>query len=140
MQYYLQSVQIGDLIRKLSTGKPPFHDCPYDEILIMAILNSQRPSITSPLIPPSIGKLIKKCWDANPKNCPTAEKVWKKSGKLENLYNNIFKRWIYFRTIKFSKSIQPLKKTMKHDKKIIHTGAIYTSCPLTAQMIHFSKG
>ncbi|KAG9300784.1 hypothetical protein G9A89_023582 [Geosiphon pyriformis] len=128
------------ILWELATGKPPFHDYPHDEILIMAILNGQRPNITSPLIPPSIGKLIKKCWDANSKNRPTAEEIWKKSGKLGNLYNNIFKRWIYFRTIKFSKSIQPLKKTMKHDKKIIHTGAVYTSRPLTAQMIHFSKG
>ncbi|KAG9300655.1 hypothetical protein G9A89_023453 [Geosiphon pyriformis] len=117
------------ILCELATEKPPFHVYPYDEIFIMAILNGQRLNITSPLIPPSIGKLIEKCWNANSKNHPTAKEVWKKSGKLENLYNNIFKRWIYFRTIKFSKGIQPLKKTMKHDKKLIHTGAVYKSHP-----------
>ncbi|KAG9300783.1 hypothetical protein G9A89_023581 [Geosiphon pyriformis] len=30
---------LGMLLWELSTGKPPFHDCPHDEILIMAILN-----------------------------------------------------------------------------------------------------
>ncbi|KAG9290137.1 hypothetical protein G9A89_010443 [Geosiphon pyriformis] len=48
----------GMLLWELSTGKPPFHDCPHDEILIMAILNGQRPNITSPLIPPPIAEII----------------------------------------------------------------------------------
>ncbi|KAG9300751.1 hypothetical protein G9A89_023549 [Geosiphon pyriformis] len=112
----------GMLLWELSIGKPPFHDCPHDEILIMAILNGQRPNITSPLIPPPIAEIIIKCWDPNPKNRPTA---------IE------FKRWIYF-----GKSNKLIRKTAKNDStttKIgIHPEAVYTSRLLTAQMVNFS--
>ncbi|KAG9292251.1 hypothetical protein G9A89_023971 [Geosiphon pyriformis] len=74
------------LLWELATGKPPFHDYPHDHILIMAILNGQRPKITFPLIPPSIAKLIEKCWDPNPKNRPTAREVVDKLA--ENTYPN----------------------------------------------------
>ncbi|KAG9304099.1 hypothetical protein G9A89_006009 [Geosiphon pyriformis] len=63
------------LLWELATGKPPFHDLPHDHILIMAILNGQRPKITSPLIPPCIAEIIVKCWDPNPKNRPTTEEI-----------------------------------------------------------------
>ncbi|KAG9284116.1 hypothetical protein G9A89_022890 [Geosiphon pyriformis] len=135
---------LGMLLWELSTGKPPFHDCPHDEILIMAILNGQRPNITSPLIPPSIRKLIKKCWDANPKNRPTAIEVKYKFIELNHLYNvnninNRFKRWIHF-----GKSNKLIRKTAKNDstttKIAIHPEAVYTSRLLTAQMVNFSTG
>ncbi|KAG9300670.1 hypothetical protein G9A89_023468 [Geosiphon pyriformis] len=126
----------GMLLWELSIGKSPFHDCPHDEILIMAILNGQRPNITSPLIPPSIGKLIKKCWDANPKNRPTARELTGKFMELLDLYNNHIFRLIYF-----GKS-NILTKIAKNDstttKIAIHPEAVYTSRLLTAQMVNFS--
>ncbi|KAG9285212.1 hypothetical protein G9A89_004427 [Geosiphon pyriformis] len=79
----------GMLLWELSTGKPPFYDCKHDHILIMAILNGQRPKITFPLIPPSIAKLIEECWDPNPKNRPTAEKIGYKLMELESNYIKI---------------------------------------------------
>ncbi|KAG9285734.1 hypothetical protein G9A89_001622 [Geosiphon pyriformis] len=127
---------LGMLLWELSIGKPPFHDCPHDEILIMAILNGQRPNITSPLIPPSIGKLIKKCWDANPKNRPTARELTGKFMELLDLYNNHIFRLIYF-----GKS-NILTKIAKNDstttKIAIHPEAVYTSRLLTAQIVNFS--
>ncbi|KAG9300790.1 hypothetical protein G9A89_023588 [Geosiphon pyriformis] len=127
----------GMLLWELSTGKPPFHDCPHDQILIIAILNGQRPNITSPFIPPPIAKLIKRCWDANSKNRPTARELTEKFMELRYLYNyNRFKRWIHF-----GKS-DKLRKIAKNDstttKIAIHPEAVYTSRLLTAQMVNFS--
>ncbi|KAG9285724.1 hypothetical protein G9A89_001612 [Geosiphon pyriformis] len=130
---------LGMLLWELSTGKPPFYDCPHNEILIMAILNGQRPNITSPLIPPSIRKLIKKCWDANPKNRPTARELTGKFMELNHLYkfnniNNRFKRWIHF-----GKSDKLIRKTAKNDSIAIHSEAVYTSRIITAQMGNMSE-
>ncbi|KAG9306477.1 hypothetical protein G9A89_008413, partial [Geosiphon pyriformis] len=77
----------GMLLWELSTGKPPFYDCKHDHILIMAILNGQRPKITSPLIPPCIAEIIVKCWDPNPKNRPTVEEVRHKIWELQRMYD-----------------------------------------------------
>ncbi|KAG9285197.1 hypothetical protein G9A89_004412 [Geosiphon pyriformis] len=77
----------GMLLWELATGKPPFYDCNHDHILIMAILNGQRPKITSPLIPLCIAEIIKKCWDVNPENRPTANEVFKMLAKLEKMYS-----------------------------------------------------
>ncbi|KAG9303192.1 hypothetical protein G9A89_003533 [Geosiphon pyriformis] len=63
------------LLWELATGKLPFHNSSHDAILIMAILNGQRPEITSPLIPPCIAEIIVKCWNVKPKNRPTANEV-----------------------------------------------------------------
>ncbi|KAG9289555.1 hypothetical protein G9A89_002328 [Geosiphon pyriformis] len=166
------------LLWELATGKPPFHDCEHDQILIMAILNGARPTITSPLIPPSIAKIMKKCWDVNPKNRPTAYKVADKLWSLMEMYrrfkNEKSKDEIlqFVESAKcgaemlilqflesdkcvmttkplgrFSKYIQYLKKTKKHDEITkssttptrIHPGAVYTSRLLTAQMVNFSE-
>ncbi|KAG9303187.1 hypothetical protein G9A89_003528 [Geosiphon pyriformis] len=150
----------GMLLWELATGKPPFHDRSHDHILIMAILNGQRPKITSPLIPTSIAKIIKKCWDVNPKNRPTAIEVFNMLGKLlytiskfkesDKYVKNMLKNDSTTKPLRrFSKYIQFLKKAKKSDEiakpstttKInIHPGAVYTSRLLTAQMVDFSKG
>ncbi|KAG9292315.1 hypothetical protein G9A89_009127 [Geosiphon pyriformis] len=127
------------LLWELATGKPPFHDFSHDHFLIMAILNGQRPKITSPLIPPSIAKIIKKCWDVNPENCPTAREVGAEGDDSTIKPLGIFLQYI-----------QIFKKTKKRDeiakpstdcsRVIIHPGAVYTSRLLTAQMIDLSTG
>ncbi|KAG9294386.1 hypothetical protein G9A89_001891 [Geosiphon pyriformis] len=64
------------LLWELSTGRPPLRDRPHDNTLILNIVSKGiKPEIISPLIPPSIAKIIVKCWDVNPENRPTAEEV-----------------------------------------------------------------
>ncbi|KAG9292670.1 hypothetical protein G9A89_008256 [Geosiphon pyriformis] len=149
----------GMLLWELATGKPPFHDCPHDHILINAILNGYRHKITSPFIPPSIAKIIVKCWDINPKNRPTAREVWNKYWKFSNRDSEFIESDKYVKemlktdsTTKplgiFSRYIQNIKKTKQRDEiaklrmttTSIHPGAVYTSRLLTAQMVDFSKG
>ncbi|KAG9302852.1 hypothetical protein G9A89_009629 [Geosiphon pyriformis] len=131
------------LLWELVTGKPPFHDYSHDNILIMAILNGARPKITSPLIPPCIAELIKKCWHPNPKDRPTAKEV---EDKLEELLD-MFRESIGERSktvgLQFLESDKYVKGILKNNATTttaIHPGAVYTSRPLTLQMIDFSKG
>ncbi|KAG9302851.1 hypothetical protein G9A89_009628 [Geosiphon pyriformis] len=136
------------LLWELVTGKPPFHDYSHDNILIMAILNGARPKITSPLIPPSIAEIIKKCWDPNPKDRPTLEEL------LDMFRGSIGEESIDEESIgegpkterpeiiQFKESEKYVEEMLKNNATTttaIHTGAVYTSRPLTLQMIDFSK-
>ncbi|KAG9287249.1 hypothetical protein G9A89_008879 [Geosiphon pyriformis] len=121
------------LLWELATRKPPFHDRSHDHLLIKDILNGARPKITFPLIPPSIAKLIEKCWDVNPENRPNAkeveEKLWQLMGSESEFLESdkyVFEMLIY----NFKIATMPTP---------IHPGAVYASRLLTAQMVDFSK-
>ncbi|KAG9292319.1 hypothetical protein G9A89_009131 [Geosiphon pyriformis] len=135
---------LGMILWELATGKPPFYDCSHDHILIMAILNGQRPMITFPLIPPLIAEIIVKCWDFNPKNRPTAREVWRKLWKLREVYDEKSKTK-RAKVKQFLESDKYVTEILKNDSTTtnpthIHPGAVYTSRLLTAQMPDFSKG
>ena len=57
-----------------STGKKPFHDRPHNHHLISDILKGERPQITDDT-PKFYAEFMKKCWDRNPENRPTAEEI-----------------------------------------------------------------
>src|SRR5437773_12455792 len=59
---------------EFTTGKKPFHDRPHNHCLIMDILKGKRPQITDDT-PEFYAELMKKCWDHNPENRPTAEEI-----------------------------------------------------------------
>src|SRR5438128_5928254 len=58
-----------------TTGKKPFHDRPHDHRLILDILKGERPQITEDT-PKPYAELMKRCWDHNPENRPTAEEIY----------------------------------------------------------------
>ena len=58
-----------------TTGKKPFHDRPHNHCLILDILKGERPQITDDT-PEFYAKLMKKCWDHNPENRPTAKEIY----------------------------------------------------------------
>ncbi|KAG9294774.1 hypothetical protein G9A89_004049 [Geosiphon pyriformis] len=131
------------LLWELATGKPPFHDRSHDHILIMDILNGQRPKITYPLIPPSIAEMIVKCWDPNPKNRPTAKELKNELGELRFSYNSEF-----LESEKYVKKMLKNDSTTNHSKTAImttttkiktHPQAIYTSRVLSLQMFEETK-
>ncbi|KAG9291251.1 hypothetical protein G9A89_021753 [Geosiphon pyriformis] len=139
---------------ELATGKPPFHGRSHDHLLIMDILNGQRPETTSPLIPPCIAEIIEKCWDTNPENRPTAKEV---DNKLEELYSIYILFTGEFKTesperIQFLESEKYVKEMLKNDSETtttttttttptrIHPEAFYTSHVLSLQMIEETKG
>src|SRR5205807_5074677 len=65
----------GMIMWEHTTGRKPFHDRPHDHILVLDILNGERPEITGDT-PEFYAELMKKCWDYNPENRPTAEEIW----------------------------------------------------------------
>ncbi|KAG9305877.1 hypothetical protein G9A89_016529 [Geosiphon pyriformis] len=149
---------LGMLLWELATGKPPFHDRSHDHLLIMDILNGQRPEITFPLIPPSIAEIIIKCWDVNPENRPTAKEVDKKLEELWEIYKQYLAKMSTDEVSKtvcrqFLESQNYIKEMWKNDATtnylttktttttttVIHPGAVYTSRLLTAQIVDFSK-
>ena len=64
----------GMIMWEHTTGKKPFHDRPYDHYLMLDILNGIRPQITDDT-PEFYSELMKKCWDHNPENRPTANEI-----------------------------------------------------------------
>ena len=64
----------GMIMWEHTTGKKPFHDRPHNHLLISDILNGERPQITDDT-PEFYAELMKRCWDHNPENRPTAEEI-----------------------------------------------------------------
>src|SRR2546423_6527026 len=59
---------------EFTTGKKPLHDRPHNYILISNILKGERPQITDDT-PEFYAELMKRCWDHNPENRPTAKEI-----------------------------------------------------------------
>src|SRR5207253_2836205 len=66
----------GMIMWEFTTGKKPFHNRPHDHHLILDILKGKRPQITDDT-PEFYAELMKKCWDHNPENRPTAWEIYK---------------------------------------------------------------
>src|SRR5205823_824393 len=64
----------GMIMWEFTTGKKPFYDRPHDQYLMLDILNGIRPQVTDDT-PEFYVELMKKCWDHNPENRPTAEEI-----------------------------------------------------------------
>ena len=64
----------GMIMWEFTTGKKPFHDRPHNHLLISDILNGERPQITDDT-PKFYSELMKRCWDHNPENRPTAQEM-----------------------------------------------------------------
>src|SRR5207302_9296843 len=64
----------GMIMCEFTTRKKPFHDRPHDEYLMLNILRGERPQITEDT-PEFYAELMKRCWDHNPKNRPTAGEI-----------------------------------------------------------------
>ena len=64
----------GMIMWEFTTGKKPFHDRSHNHILISDILKGERPQITDDT-PEFYAKLMKRCWDHNPENRPTAKEI-----------------------------------------------------------------
>src|SRR5690242_7174535 len=62
----------GMIMWEFTTGKKPFYDRPHDHCLISDILKGESPQITEDT-PEFYAELMKRCWDHNPENRPTAK-------------------------------------------------------------------
>ena len=64
----------GMIMWEFTTGKKPFHDREHNHCLITDILKGERPQITDDT-PEFYAELMKRCWDHNPENRPTAKEI-----------------------------------------------------------------
>ena len=60
---------------EFTTGKKPFHDRSHNHRLILYILEGKRPETTDDT-PEFYAELMKRCWDHNPENRPTAKEIY----------------------------------------------------------------
>ena len=65
----------GMIMWEFTTGKKPFHDRPHDHYLMLDILKGERPQITDDT-PEFYAEFMKKCWDNNPENRPSAKEIY----------------------------------------------------------------
>src|SRR5947208_11898019 len=64
----------GMIMWEFTTGKKPFHNRSHNHLLISDILKGESPQITDDT-PEFYAELMKKCWDHNPENRPTAKEI-----------------------------------------------------------------
>ena len=113
----------GMIMWEFTTGKKPFHDRPHNHVLISDILKGKRPQITDDT-PEFYAKLMKRCWDHNPENRPTAEEIYncfyEYLSRKEVIESAETKRQEIIKSDKFLSDT----KCHKH-----HSESFYTTCP-----------
>src|SRR5438132_4308856 len=93
---------------EFTTGKKPFHDRPHDQYLMLDILKGERPQITDDT-PEFYAEFMKKCWDNDPENRPTAKE----------LYDNL---WRYNRYHKAKEQKEIIRLAEVKRQEIIKSG------------------
>ena len=66
---------MGMIMWELTTGCKPFANADHDTNLIYKIIDGERPKITNDT-PECFTNLMKRCWDSDPDNRPTAEELY----------------------------------------------------------------
>ncbi|RIA89835.1 kinase-like domain-containing protein [Glomus cerebriforme] len=120
---YTQAADIysfGMIMYFVATEKQPFATCAHDNILALNICNGIRPEINEPEAPKCYIDLMRKCWDSNPDNRPSAIEI---EGLIDIFYNSCENQ-------EFSK-VEEYREanllTIKNNQSITHPQAIYTS-------------
>ncbi|EXX61402.1 Ssk22p [Rhizophagus irregularis DAOM 197198w] len=75
---YTQAADIysfGMIMYFIATTKQPFANCAHDNILALNICNGIRPEINEKEAPKCYIDLMKRCWDSNPANRPSAIEI-----------------------------------------------------------------
>ena len=62
----------GIIMWEFTSGIPAFNDIPHDFTLSLDICKGLRPEIVESTLP-AYARLMKKCWDSDPNNRPTAD-------------------------------------------------------------------
>ena len=118
----------GMIMWEFTTGKKPFHDRPHNHFLISDILNGERPQITDDT-PEFYAELMKRCWDHNPENRPTAEEIHNCFGKYY-YSSKREKKIIKLAEAKRQKIINSEKYLLDTENYKHHPESFYTSHPL----------
>ncbi|POG64384.1 kinase-like domain-containing protein [Rhizophagus irregularis DAOM 181602=DAOM 197198] len=91
---YTQAADIyslGMVMYFIATGKQPFANCAHDEFLVLNICNGIRPEINESEVPKIYIDIMKKCWDSNPNNRPSAIDLEKLISSFYSDFKVVFK-------------------------------------------------
>ena len=125
---YTQAADIysfGMIMYFAATGKQPFSDRAHDEALALKICKGNRPEINEPEAPKCYIELMKRCWDSDPDNRPSAIEVDKLINSFYMSYymnNEIQKQ---FKEAEEFRQANP--SSIKDGRSYTHPQAIYTS-------------
>ncbi|GBB98038.1 hypothetical protein RclHR1_03120023 [Rhizophagus clarus] len=97
---------LGMLMYELISGIPPFSNRAHDQKLMFDVCNGLRPEIKKNNVPDNFINILKKCWDPNPFNRPSAYDLF--------LFDNYGE-------------LSVKNEELFESKYEIHPGAIYTS-------------
>jgi len=124
----------GMIMWEFTTGKKPFHDRPHNHCLTLDILRGERPQTTDDS-PEFYAKLMRRCWDHNPENRPTAREV-RNSLHEYNRYNitEEKKRIIGLAETKRQEIIKSDKFLLDKENYKHHPESFYTSKSLIEQI------
>jgi serine/threonine protein kinase len=115
----------GMIMWELTTGCKPFANVNHDIHLVYKILYGERPNITEDT-PEFYANLMKSCWNPNPKKRPSMAKIYHILG---NSYINLN---IFIQAEAKRCELLRLRKIGPEFAEKCHSGAIYTSRPLSA--------
>ncbi|RHZ85820.1 hypothetical protein Glove_60g89 [Diversispora epigaea] len=111
----------GMIMLEVLTSYPPYYNVKHDTNLVMDICNEHNPEIKCE-IPQTLKEMMEKCWNFEPHNRPTAEKL---ESQLVKFFNNSNKN------DEIRKQIRAANKSNKnfihYNPNAIHPEAIYTS-------------
>ncbi|RIA96116.1 kinase-like domain-containing protein, partial [Glomus cerebriforme] len=130
---------MGMIMWECTTGCKPFSNIEHNHRLIYNIIDGRRPEITEDT-PECLANLIKSCWNPNPKNRPTINKVYE---TLETLYPLNPRSSEYDRILEEAESkrleLIRLKKLGPEFTEKPHSKAIYTSRSLRSLLPNSSS-
>jgi serine/threonine protein kinase len=122
-QDYTQKADIyalGIIINEVFTGERPFHNVFSDKLnLMLDICNSNKRPDIHKNTPKSLVQLLNKCWDATPKNRPTADEIIQELNHFET-------DDIIFEELR-SCNNEILKNYFESTNKLNHNKALYNS-------------
>ncbi|GBB86039.1 hypothetical protein RclHR1_01250002 [Rhizophagus clarus] len=124
---------LGIIIWVLHSFEEPFNNKDHDANLILDIIRGLRPQISPKMgIPTHIVDLMKKCWDSDPKNRPTAQQIIETLGNRKIGPNETY-------LANFHRKKYSLLKTMNLVDN--YPGTCYTSRYLSFQRVkeHLAK-
>ncbi|UZO24698.1 uncharacterized protein OCT59_016993 [Rhizophagus irregularis] len=117
---YTQAADIysfGMIMYFVATGKQPFANRSHDKLLAFDIVHKEiRPEINESEVPKCYIDLMKKCWDSNPMNRPSATEIDELISSFRN--NFIAGKGEQFKELEIS---------IENNQSTTHSQAIYTS-------------